>query len=63
MFQFPSYAPQGYFTHLEVLRRYSQGVSPFGHIRINACLAAPRTLSWPTPSFIASMSQGIHLVP
>ena len=35
-------------------------VSPFGHPRIKACLTAPRGLSWPTTSFIASSCQGIH---
>ena len=39
------------------------GVAPFGNVRVKACLAARRTLSWPTPSFFASMSQGIRLVP
>ena len=37
-------------------------VSPFGHPRIKACLTAPRGLSWPTTSFIASSCQGIHHV-
>ena len=37
-------------------------VSPFGYLRIKACLTAPRSLSWPTTSFIASNCQGIHHV-
>ena len=35
-------------------------VSPFGHPRIKACLAAPRGLSQLTTSFIGSRRQGIH---
>jgi hypothetical protein len=35
-------------------------VSPFGHLRIDACLPAPRSLSQATTSFIASQRQGIH---
>ncbi len=42
---------------------YIHGVAPFGYVRVNARLAALRTLSWPTPSFFASMSLGIRLVP
>ena len=38
-------------------------VSPFGHLRLKACLAAPRSLSQPTTSFVASRYQGIHHVP
>ena len=41
----------------------THGVAPFGNVRVKACLAARRTLSWPTPSFFASMSLGIRLVP
>jgi hypothetical protein len=35
-------------------------VSPFGNLRIKACLPAPRSLSQATTSFIASCRQGIH---
>ena len=35
-------------------------VSPFGHLRINACLPAPRSFSQATTSFIACDRQGIH---
>ena len=35
-------------------------VSPFGHLRINACLSTPRSFSQTTTSFIASSCQGIH---
>jgi hypothetical protein len=47
MFQFPPYASHGYFTHHGITGCYSCGVSPFGHMRVNALLAAHRTLSWP----------------
>ena len=63
MFQFPPFASCSYFTHCRIKGVSTLGVSPFGHARVNARLAAHRALSWPTPSFIASMSQGIHLVP
>ena len=46
------------------MTRYKPGrVSPFGHLRIKACLAAPRSLSQLTASFIASRYQGIHRTP
>ena len=35
-------------------------VSPFGHLRIKACLPAPRSFSQATTSFIACNRQGIH---
>ena len=41
----------------------SSRVAPFGHLRIKACLAAPRSISLPTASFIASWRQGIHQMP
>jgi hypothetical protein len=63
MFQFPPCASYGYFTHHKITGHDSCWVSPFGHLRINAWLAASRSLSWPSPSFFAGMSQGIHLVP
>ena len=37
-----------------------QWVSPFGNLRIKACLSTPRSLSQITTSFIASYRQGIH---
>ena len=45
MFQFPPSARCRYFTCDTVLGFYSQGVSPFGNVRVNALLAAHRTLS------------------
>lgn len=44
-------------------RHHSCRVSPFGHPRINARLAAPRGLSQPPTSFIGSQCQGIHHAP
>lgn len=38
-------------------------VSPFGHPRINAQLAAPRGLTQPLTSFIGLPCQGIHRAP
>ena len=38
-------------------------VSPFGHLRVIACLAAYRSFSQLTTSFIASRCQGIHRTP
>src|SRR3954469_24401029 len=37
-------------------------VSPFGNLRIKACLLAPRSLSQATTSFVACNRQGIHHV-
>lgn len=47
MFQFPPSASLGYFTHLMIVWCYSNRISPFGHTRVNALLAAHRALSWP----------------
>ena len=38
-------------------------VSPFGNLRIDACLAAPRSLSQLATSFFAFSRQGIHRTP
>ena len=54
MFQFPSFASSPYFTQMKIIDSYIYGVAPFGNVRVKACLAALRTLSWPTPSFVAS---------
>ena len=45
---------------LQMSRHYPRRVSPFRNLRIKACLAAPRSLSQLTTSFIASWRQGIH---
>ena len=44
-------------------RHNSCRVSPFGHPRIQARLAAPRGISQPPTSFIGSRCQGIHHAP
>jgi hypothetical protein len=41
---------------------YKGRVSPFGNLRIKACLLAPRSLSQATTSFVACNRQGIHHV-
>ena len=46
-----------------LLEHYLQWVSPFGNLRIKACLAAHRSLSQLTASFIASLCLGIHRTP
>jgi hypothetical protein len=38
-------------------------VSPFGNLRIKACLTAPRSFWQSTASFIVSWCQGIHQMP
>lgn len=38
-------------------------VSPFGHPRIETCVAVPRGLSQPSTTFIASRYQVIHRAP
>ena len=57
MFQFPPCASNSYFTRWRIPPK--RWVAPFGHFRIKGCLAPPRNVSSPTPSFIASQSQGI----
>ena len=49
--------------HHTLLEHYLQWVSPFGNLRIKACLAANRSLSQLTTSFIASLCLGIHRTP
>src|SRR5262245_26938165 len=44
-------------------RCYPRRVSPFGHPRIKAWLAAPRGFSQPPTSFFASRHLGIHHTP
>jgi len=56
MFQFPALAP------FRVTSRTGR-VSPFGHLRIVACLPASRSFSQAPASFIASGCQGIHHMP
>jgi hypothetical protein len=63
MFHFPEFAPWRLCIQRQVRRHYTPGVSPFGHSRIIAWLAAPRDFSQPPTSFIASDCLGIHRVP
>ena len=59
MFQFATFASHTYVFSM----RWPYGrVSPFGNLRIKACLLAPRSLSQATTSFIACNRQGIHHV-
>ena len=61
MFQFPSFASCTYVFSAGY-PAYTGWVSPFGNVRIKACLPAPRTLSQAPTSFIASNCLGIHRV-
>jgi hypothetical protein len=63
MFHFPGFASSSLFIQLGIMRHYPHGVSPFGHSRIVAWLAAPRDFSQPPTSFFASDCLGIHRVP
>jgi hypothetical protein len=57
MFQFARFASSSY----EFTAGYPYGwVSPFGNLRIKACLPAPRSLSQAIASFFACNRQGIH---
>ena len=57
MFQFARFASLTYVFS----QRYPRGwVSPFGHLRINANLPAPRSFSQAITSFFACNRQGIH---
>ncbi len=60
MFQFARFAS----TRLCIQRGMTLAgrVSPFGYLRINARLPAPRSFSQATTSFIACNRQGIHLM-
>ena len=63
MFHFPRFAPTSLWIQLVVRRHYPPWVSPFGHRRIKAWLAAPRRFSQLPASFFASYRLGIHRVP
>jgi hypothetical protein len=57
MFQFSRFASIPYVFRY----RYPCGwVSPFGNLRVKACLPAHRSLTQATTSFIACSRQGIH---
>ena len=63
MFHFPWFAPPALCIQAGVTRLFPRWVSPFGHLRINARLATPRSFSQPPTSFIASWHLGIHHTP
>jgi hypothetical protein len=63
MFHFPRFAPEHLWIRCLVRRHYPPWVSPFGHRRIKAWLAAPRRFSQLPTSFFASCRLGIHRVP
>src|SRR5439155_567488 len=63
MFHFPRFARARLWIQRAVRRHYPPWVSPFGHLRIKAWLAAPRSLSQLPASFFASCRLGIHRVP
>jgi hypothetical protein len=63
MFHFPGFARHHLFVQWCVRRHYPPWVSPFGHRRIKAWLAAPRRFSQLPASFFASNRLGIHRVP
>src|SRR5208337_3905971 len=46
-----------------VTEHYLRRVAPFGNLRVKACLAAHRSLSQLTTSFIAFLCLGIHRTP
>src|SRR5205807_2914488 len=60
---FPTFPPLALCVQARVTGHDSSRVSPFGHPRITARLAAPRGLSQPPTSFIGSWCQGIHRAP
>jgi hypothetical protein len=63
MFQFPGFPLPALCVQTGVTRHDPCRVSPFGHPRIKARLAAPRGLSQPPTSFIGFWRLGIHHVP
>ena len=63
MFHFPTLPPLALCVQARVTGHDSSRVSPFGHPRITARLAAPRGFSQPPTSFFGSWCQGIHRVP
>src|SRR2546428_2230781 len=63
MFHFPRFARARLWMQRAVRRHSPPWVSPFGHLRIKAWLAAPRSLSQLPASFFASCRLGIHRVP
>jgi hypothetical protein len=58
MFQFTGFALPTLWIRVRVT--LAGRVSPFGHLRIIACLPAPRSFAQAATSFIACDRQGIH---
>ena len=63
MFHFGRFPPHVLWIQTWVTGHDPGRVSPFGHPRISAFLAAPRGFSQPDASFIGSWRQGIHREP
>jgi hypothetical protein len=63
MFQFGQFPPQALCVQTWVTGHDPCRVSPFGHPRISALLAAPRGFSQPHASFLGSWRLGIHRGP
>jgi hypothetical protein len=63
MFHFGRFPPQALCVQTWVTGHDPGRVSPFGHLRITALLAAPRSFSQPHASFVGSWRQGIHRKP
>ena len=63
MFHFGRFPPQALWIQTWVTGHDPGRVSPFGHLRIEAFSAAPRSFSQPDASFIGSWRQGIHRTP
>jgi hypothetical protein len=62
MFQFPWLPLLTLYIQIRVIGHDSNRVSPFGHLRFKAWLAAPRSLSQLPTSFIGILRQGIPCV-
>ena len=62
MFQFPWLPLPTLYIQVRVIGHDSNRVSPFGHLRFKAWLAAPRSLSQLPTSFIGILRQGIPCV-
>ena len=58
MFQFTGFASRTLCIQVRIL--LAEWVSPFGHLRINARLPAPRSFSQAATPFFACNRQGIH---
>ena len=63
MFHFPTFPPHALCVQAWVTGHDSCRVSPFGHPRITARLAAPRGFSQPPTTFFGSWCLGIHRAP